>query len=116
MAGFTDTYENTVLDLAYTTGDKLGFSANGATQLASSNGYVAPSITWGAASGGQKASTADCVVTADGGTLALVYCAVFASDGTTQKDDWVALPDSGRTLQSGDTYTIAAGDLIATLD
>ncbi len=122
MPGFTQGYQQTVLDWAFpTTGgvDYIAYSANGTSESAAIARTSIGATGWSAAtaatpSAKQNANALTSAAATAGATI--THFAIFnASTSGTQKTDWQALASS-RTVVTGDTLQWAAGALQVTLD
>lgn len=122
MAGFTQAYQQTLLDYAFPTtgaGDYIAYSTNGTSEAAIIARTAVGATGWGAATAATpsvKANSAALTSAAASGTGTITHFAIFsAASGGTQKTDWQAL-GSSRAVASGDVLTWAAGALTVTLD
>jgi len=137
MAAFDQTHANAVLDASLSTGGASGTAvqstfpihvrlitsttpstatANG-SELATSGGYTAgtgaPTVQFAAAASGSKASnTAVTVTNMPASTIAGVE--LWDSAGTPARK-WFGLLASSKTVNAGDTFSIASGSLTAAL-
>lgn len=117
MAGFTDAYENTVLDhifrnQSYTppTTVYVGYSVSTGTECTDAN-YVRKAITFSAASGGATSNASAVTFEAAAVGHNVVECALFTAESSgTQMTDWKALTGGTIALSAGQQYRIPAGD------
>jgi hypothetical protein len=113
MAGFTDAYENTVLDLAiHSTTDVVKF----ATSSVGANATTGVAMAFAAAASGAKSNSAigeTGTITAGG---AFTHFALFATGGSTQKTDWTALTGGTINVSANGKITWQIGDFTVTLD
>lgn len=122
MAGFTQAYQQTVLDTAFpTTGgtDYIAYSTNGTSEAAILARTSVGATGWAAATAATpsvKANANALTSAAASGTGTISHFAIFsASTGGTQKIDWTALTAS-RAIVAGDQLTHAVGAISVTLD
>jgi hypothetical protein len=115
--GLTIATSQVALDAALAAGDFFAWSVNGTSETA--NLARTAVAAWTAASAADPsvksnngALTSAAVIT--GQTIVTHFAVYSASTAGTQKVDWQAL-DTPRTLQIGDTLTIAANALKVTL-
>lgn len=122
MAGFTQAYQQTLLDYAFPTsaaGDHIAYSVNGTSEFAGLARTAVGATGWAAATAATpsvKANSSQLTSAAasSGGTV--THFAIFsASSGGTQKTDWQALGAS-KVLGVGDQVQWAIGALTVTLD
>lgn len=127
MSSFSDYLENELLDHVFRNSALTSptavyaalytvapTDAGGGTEV-SGNGYARQSITFGAASGGAIANTADVDFTASGGNFgAIIAVGIFDASSGGNLLAWDAV--SSTTINDGDTFRIATGDLDITLD
>ena len=116
MAGFTTAFSRTTLDAAIVDGDKIHWSENGSSD---STHVAATTVTaWDASTDADPAvrSNTGALTSAacDADSITISHFAIFDSAGTTQKTDYTAL-DSSRSLDTGDTLSIAANAIEVTL-
>lgn len=122
MAGFTQAFQQTVLDTHFpTTGatDHIAYSANGTTETGVLTRTAIGATGWAAATAATpsvKANNAALTSAAATGAATITHFAILsASTGGTQKTDWQAL-GSTRTVATGDQLTWAIGAAAVTLD
>ena len=127
MSSFSDYLENELLDHVFRNSALTSptavyaalytvapTDAGGGTEV-SGNGYARQSITFGAASGGAIANTADVDFMASGGNFgAIIAVGIFDASSGGNLLAWDAV--SSTTINDGDTFRIATGDLDITLD
>lgn len=117
--GFTDAVKNAMLDLIDESGGSVPVSTislhtadpgtTGTSEVVGGS-YARQSVTWGSAASGSKSNSADLVFQIPAGTT---VTHVGGWDGTTFRGGG-ALAASQPFATAG-TYTIAAGDLDATI-
>ena len=128
MAAFSDYYENKIIDHmlrgeAFTPPSTIYLGlfteaptdAGGGTEV-SGGGYARQSITLDAASGGATTNSSDITfpqATADWGTIVAV--GIFDAETGGNLLMWANLSQS-KTVNNGDTFKIAAGDLDISVD
>lgn len=122
MAGFTQAYQQTLLDYAFPTsaaGDHVAYSTNGTSEFASLARTPVGATGWAAATAATpsvKANNAALTSAAASGSGTVTHFAIYSAiTSGTQKTDWQAL-SSSRALVSGDTLQWAIGALQVTLD
>lgn len=122
MAGFTQAYQQTLLDTAFPTSgatDHIAYSANGSSETGSLARTSVGATGWASATAATpsvKANNAVLTSATASGSVTVTHFALYsASSGGTQKTDWTALASS-RALVSGDTLQWAIGALAVTLD
>lgn len=122
MPGFTQAYQQTVLDWAFPTsaaGDHIGYSVNGTSEFASLARTPVGATGWAAttaATPSVKANNAALTSAAASGSGTITHFALFSAiTAGVQKTDWQALTAS-RAVVSGDTIQWAIGTVTVTLD
>jgi hypothetical protein len=122
MAGYTQTYQQTVLDWAHpTTGttDHIAYSTNGTSEAAILARTAIGATGWAAATAATpsvKANNATLTSATATGSGTITHYAIYsASTAGVQKTDWTALASS-RAVVTGDTLQWAIGALQVTLD
>ena len=122
MAGFTQAYQQTLLDYAFPTSastDHVAYSANGTSEFASLARTAIGATGWAAATAATpsvKANNAQLTSAAASGAGTITHFAIYsASSAGTQKTDWTALSAS-KVLGIGDQVQWAIGALQVTLD
>ena len=122
MAGFTQGYQQTILDWAFpTTGgsDFIAYSSNGSSEAATIARTAIGATGWASATAATpsvKANNSALTSAAASGSATITHVAIFsASSGGTQKTDWQALSAS-RAVVAGDTLQWAVGAISITLD
>lgn len=122
MAGFTQAYQQTMLDTAFPTSaatDHIAYSTNGTSEAAIIARTSVGATGWAAATAATpsvKANNAALTSAAASGSGTITHFAIYsASTAGTQKTDWQALSAS-RAVVSGDTLQWAIGALQVTLD
>lgn len=93
-----------------------GLEANNPTAEVSGGAYVRKAVTFGAASGGSAANSATVtfdVATANWGTV--THVAVLDASTSGNVLFWGAVTSS-KTIETGDTFQIAQGNLTVSLD
>lgn len=122
MAGFTQGYQQTLLDYAFPTSaatDHIAYSANGTSESAAIARTAIGATGWAAATAATpsvKANNAALTSAAASGSATITHFAIFsASSSGTQKTDWQALSAS-RAVVAGDTLQWAIGSAQVTLD
>ena len=122
MAGFTQAYQQTLLDYAFPTSastDHVAYSANGTSEFASLARTAIGATGWAtatAATPSVKANNAQLTSAAASGAGTITHFAIYsASSAGTQKTDWTALSAS-KVLGIGDQVQWAIGALQVTLD
>lgn len=122
MAGFTQAYQQSLLDYAFPTSaatDHIAYSTNGTSEFAGLARTAVGATGWAAATAATpsvKANSAQLTSAAasSGGTV--THFAIYsASTAGTQKTDWQALGAS-KVLGIGDQVQWAIGALQVTLD
>ena len=121
MAGFTQAYQQTLLDYAFPTSastDHVAYSTNGTSEFASLARTAIGATGWASATAATpsvKANNAQLTSAAASGAGTITHFAIYsASTGGTQRTDWQALGVS-RALTAGDKLEWAAGALDITL-
>lgn len=122
MAGFTQTYQQTLLDYAFPTSastDHIAYSVNGTSEFSGLARTAVGATGWAAATAATpsvKANSAALTSAAATGAGTVSHFAVFsASTSGTQKIDWTPLTTS-RTVAVGDQIAWAIGAAQITLD
>lgn len=122
MAGFTQAYQQTVLNWAFpTTGaaDFIAYGTNSTTETTVVARTAVGATGWSSATNATpsvKANANALTSAAATGAATLTHFAIFdASTAGNQKTDWQPLASS-RTVATGDTLQWAAGALQVTLD
>lgn len=122
MAGFTQAYQQTLLDYAFPTSastDHIAYSTNGTSEAAILARTPIGATGWASATAATpsvKANNAALTSAAASGSGTVTHFAIFsASSAGTQKTDWQAL-SSSRALVAGDTLQWAIGAITVTLD
>jgi len=122
MAGFTQAYQQTVLDTSFPTSgatDYIAYSTNGTTEAGILARTSIGATGWAAATAATpsvKANNAALTSAAASGSGTITHFAIFnAASAGTQKTDWQTLTAS-RAVVSGDTLQWAIGALTVTLD
>lgn len=122
MPGFTQSYQQTLLDYAFPTSaatDHIAYSTNGTSEFASLARTAVGATGWAAATAATpsvKANNTALTSAAASGSGTITHFAIFsASSSGVQKTDWQAL-SSSRAVVSGDTLQWAIGALQVTLD
>lgn len=122
MAGFTQAYQQTVLNWAFPTSgatDFIAYSANGTSESSAVARTSVGATGWGSATNATpsvKANNAALTSAAATAGATITHFAIFdASTAGNQKTDWQAL-SSSRTVAVGDTLQWAIGALTVTLD
>lgn len=122
MAGFTQAYQQTVLNWAFpTTGatDAIAYSANGTSESAAVARTAIGATGWASATNATpsvKANNAALTSAAATAGATITHFAFFdATTGGNQKTDWQPL-SSSRTVAVGDTLQWAIGAAQVTLD
>ena len=122
MAGFTQAYQQTLLDYAFPTSastDHVAYSTNGTSEFASLARTAIGATGWAtatAATPSVKANNAQLTSAAASGAGTITHFAIYsASSAGTQKTDWTALSAS-KVLGIGDQVQWAIGALQVTLD
>ena len=122
MAGFTQAYQQTILNWAFPTSaatDYIGYSTNGTSEAAIVARTAVGATGWASATAATpsvKANNAALTSAAASGSGTITHFAVFdASTAGNQKTDWQAL-SAFRAVVSGDTLQWAIGALQITLD
>lgn len=122
MAGFTQAYQQTLLDYAFPTSastDHVAYSANGTSEFASLARTAIGATGWAtatAATPSVKANNAQLTSAAASGAGTITHFAIYsAASAGTQKTDWTALSAS-KVLGTGDQVQWAIGALQVTLD
>jgi len=122
MAGFTQAYQQTILNWAFPTTaatDYIAYSSNGTSEAAVIARTAIGATGWASATAATpsvKANNAALTSAAASGTATITHFAIFdASTAGTQKTDWQALAAS-RGVVSGDTLQWAIGAVQVTLD
>jgi len=122
MPGYTQAYQQTVLDWAHpvsANGDYIGWSLNGSTETSLLARTFVGATGWAAATAATpsvKANNAILTSAAATGAGTVGYFAVFnASTAGVQKTDWQAL-DNARAIDVGTTLQAAVGALKVTLN
>ena len=122
MPGYTQAYQQTVLDWAHPTtanGDYIAWSINGTTETSLLVRTAIGATGWAAATAATpsvKANAAVLTSAAATGAGSVGWFAVFsASTGGVQKTDWQAL-DNARAIDVGTTLQAAVGALKVTLN
>jgi hypothetical protein len=122
MAGFTQAYQQTLLDYAFPTTsgtDHVAYSTNGTSEFSGLARTAIGATGWSAATAAtpsvkQNANALTSAAATAGGTV--THTAIFsAATGGTQKTDWQPLTTS-RTIASGDQVAWVAGSIRVTLD
>ncbi|MEL7299382.1 MAG: hypothetical protein AAFM92_03270 [Pseudomonadota bacterium] len=127
MASFTNYLEDALLDHVFNnsalTSPATTYAAiftvapgegSGGTEV-SGSGYARQAISFGASSGGAIASTADVSFTASGGNFgSVVAFAIF--DASTGGNMLAYDAITPKTIDDGDTLTLATGQINLTLD
>lgn len=122
MAGFTQAYQQTLLDYALPTSaatDHIAYSTNGTAEAAILARTAIGATGWAAATAATpsvKANNAALTSAAATGSGTITHFAIYsASSAGVQKTDWQAL-SSSRALVAGDTLQWAIGTVTVTLD
>ena len=122
MAGFTQAYQQTLLDYAFPTSastDHVAYSTNGTSEFASLARTAIGATGWASATAATpsvKANNAQLTSAAASGAGTITHFAIYsASSAGTQKTDWTALSAS-KVLGVGDQVQWAIGALTVTLD
>ena len=122
MAGYTQTYQQTVLDWAHPTSantDHIAYSTNGTSEAAILARTAIGATGWAAATAATpsvKANNAQLTSATATGSGTITHYAIYsASTAGVQKTDWTALASS-RAVVTGDTLQWAIGALQITLD
>jgi hypothetical protein len=124
MAGFTQAFQQTVLDSATCfptsgAGDYIAYSTNGTTESGAMARTAIGATGWAAATAATpsvKANNAALTsATASSGATLTHFAIYSASTAGTQKTDWQTLAAS-RTVATGDQITWAIGSVQVTLD
>ena len=122
MAGFTQAYQQTLLDYAFPTsaaGDYIAYSTNGTSEFAGLARTAVGATGWAAATAATpsvKANNSLLTSAAASGAGTVTHFAIFsAASAGTQKIDWTALTAS-RTVAIGDKLEHAVGAIAVTLD
>lgn len=124
MAGFTQAFQQTVLDSSTcfpTTGggDYIAYSANGTTETGVLARTAIGATGWAAATAATPSVKANAnaltSALASGGATISHFAIFSASTAGTQKTDWTAFSAS-RTVQTNDVLTHAIGAIAVTLD
>lgn len=127
MAGLSDYAENELLDHVLGTGSysmptvycglytAAPSDAGGGTEVTGA-GYARKAAAFGAASGGATSNSGALTWTASGGNYGTVtHVGLFDAESSGNLLAWAALGTS-RTINDGETLTIAIGELDVTLD
>jgi hypothetical protein len=127
MSEFSNFLEDKILDITLKGGTAYSVStphvelytanpsdAGGGTVLADAN-YVIQAVTFGTVSGGSVSNSAELTYPALAAGATITGVAVFDDASSTNMLYWTALTAS-KTLDAGDIFSIAAGDLTVTLD
>ena len=122
MAGFTQTFAQTVLDTHFPisgASEFVGYSANGTTETGSMPRTAVGATGWAAATAAQpsvKANDEALTTAAATGAVTLTHFAVFTESAAgVQMTDWQALT-TPKTFAIGETGTWPAGSLTISLD
>lgn len=122
MPGFTQGYQQTVLNWAFpTTGatDFIAYSANGTSESAAIARTAVGATGWSSATNATpsvKSNSSALTSAAATASATITHFAIYdASTSGTQKTDWQAL-SSSRAVVAGDTLQWAIGALQVTLD
>ena len=122
MAGFTQAYQQTLLDYAFPTTagtDHIAYSVNGTSEFAGLKRTAIGATGWSSATAATPSVKQNgTAVTSDaataGGTVS--HFAIFsAATGGTQKIDWTPIA-TPRTVATGDQIAWAVGAAKITLD
>lgn len=123
MAGFTQAYQQTLLDYAFpntAATDHIAYSANGTSEAAGLARTPIGATGWNAATAATpsvKANKNTLVSAAASAAVTISHFAVYdAATGGVQKTDWQALTGGARALAIGDKLEWAAGACSVTLD
>ena len=117
MAGFTDTYVDTVGDGVFRSGYTeapaavyLAYSSSASTEC-TDTGYVRKAVTLSAFSSGITANTAAVTFDAQDSSGDVVECALFdAESAGNQMTDWKALTGGTENLTAGQQFRVPIGD------
>jgi hypothetical protein len=124
MAGYTQAYQQTVLDWAHPTtanGDHIGYSLNGTSENTTVFTARTPvgATNWAAATAATpsvKANAGAITTAAAAAAGTVTHYAIFSAlTGGVQKTDWQPL-DNSRVIAIGDQAQWAAGQIKVTLD
>lgn len=122
MAGFTQAYQQTLLDYAFPVAaatDHIAYSANGTSEFESLARTAVGAAGWAAATAATpsvKANNTQLTSAAASGAGTITHFAIYsASTAGVQKTDWQALGAS-KVLGVGDQVQWAVGALTVTLD
>ena len=122
MAGFTQAYQQSLLDYAFPTSggtDYIAYSVNGTSEFSGLKRTAIGATGWSAATAAtpsvkQNGTAVTSEAATAGGTVS--HFAIFsAATGGTQKIDWTPLA-SPRTVATGDQIAWAVGAAQITLD
>lgn len=122
MAGYTQAYQQTLLNYVHPTSgnnDHVAYSTNGTSEWAGMARTAVGATGWASATNATPSlKSNNTALTSSAATAAgtVTHTAIFsASTAGTQKTDWQAVTAS-KAVAIGDTLTIAVGDLTISLD
>lgn len=122
MAGYTQAYQQTVLDWAHPTSantDHIAYSTNGTTETGILARTAIGATGWAAATAATPSIKANNALltsaAASGAGTVTHFCIYSASTAGTQKTDWQAM-DNSRVLAINDVIQWAIGTAKVTLD